>query len=255
MPIYWLNDDKHQFPPADHASEEGVLAVGGDLSTERLLTAYALGIFPWFNEGDPITWWSPDPRMVLFPSELKVSKSMRPYFSQGKYTLSVDKDFEGVMRNCQQPRGMHGGTWITEDMVEAYVRLHELGYAHSVEVWQGDDMVGGLYGVAIGKCFFGESMFTRLSNASKFGFIYMVKMLEALGFWLIDCQQATSHLGSLGARPIHRADFLKIMERNRTQETLRGHWGALSDALMPMVKPFFNTETPFLSRKKLNSVI
>ena len=160
-----------------------------------------------------------------------------------------------MMRNCQQPRGMHGGTWITEDMVEAYVRLHELGYAHSVEVWQGDDMVGGLYGVAIGKCFFGESMFTRLSNASKFGFIYMVKMLEALGFWLIDCQQATSNLGSLGARPIHRADFLKIMDRNRTQETLRGHWGALSDALMPMVKPFFNTETPFLSRKKLNSVI
>lgn len=229
--------------------------MGGDLSPERLLTAYSLGIFPWFNEGDPIAWWSPDPRMVLFPSEMKVSKSMRPYFNQGKYSVSVDKDFEGVMRNCQKPRSMYGGTWITDDMVEAYCRLHELGHAHSVEVWQGDDMVGGLYGVALGRCFFGESMFTRLSNASKFGFIYMVKMLEALGFWLIDCQQESTHLSSLGARPILRADFLKILERNRAQETLLGNWGALSEALQPMVMPFFKAEAPFLSRKKSNSVI
>jgi leucyl/phenylalanyl-tRNA--protein transferase len=255
MPIYWLNDDNCQFPPVEHASGEGILAVGGDLSAERLLTAYSSGIFPWFNEGDPITWWSPDPRMVLFPSELKVSKSMKPYFNQGKYDISVDKDFAGVMRNCQKPRGTYGGTWITEDMVVAYCRLHELGYAHSVEVWQGDDMVGGLYGVALGKCFFGESMFTRLSNASKFGFIYMVKMIEALGFWLVDCQQETSHLQSLGARPIKRADFTRIMERNRNQTTLQGHWGDLSNALKPMVMPFIGAETPFLSIKKSNSFI
>ncbi|MCC6722969.1 MAG: leucyl/phenylalanyl-tRNA--protein transferase [Saprospiraceae bacterium] len=232
MPIYWLSEENLQFPPAELATAEGILAVGGDLSPERLLKAYTKGIFPWFNEGDPITWWSPDPRMVLFPSELKVSKSMRPYFNQGKYELSFDKDFRGVMRNCQQPRSnQYGGTWITNDMVEAYCQLHDLGFAHSVEVWQDDDLVGGLYGVAIGKCFFGESMFSRLSNASKFGFISLVKKLGQLGFWVVDCQQQTQHLGRLGARPIPRADFLAILERNEHEPTLQGNWTWFSERL------------------------
>ncbi len=208
---------------ADH---NGILAVGGDLSPERLLTAYTWGIFPWFNEGEPIIWWSPDPRFVLFPDELKVSKSMRPYFNQKKFTVTLDTQFEAVMRGCQTtPRQwQYGGTWITEDMVAAYVRLHELGYAHSVEVWKAEELVGGLYGVALGKVFFGESMFARETNASKFGFITIVKKLQEKGFQLIDCQQETNHLRSLGARAIDRKEFLAILQKNQAEETLVGRW-------------------------------
>ena len=228
MPVFWLSNENHSFPSPELAVEDGILAVGGDLSPERLLTAYCMGIFPWFNEGDPITWWSPDPRMVLFPSELKIAKSMRPYFNQQKFRVTFDNAFETVMQNCQEPREKQWhGTWITREMLEAYCQLHELGYAHSVEVWKGKELVGGLYGVAIGKCFFGESMFSKVSNASKFGFISLVKKLETLGFWLIDCQQQTRHLGSLGARTIARQDFLVILKKNEQEGSQIGLWSGL----------------------------
>lgn len=225
MPVFQLSKDNIGFPPPELADPGGILAFGGDLSPERLLLAYQMGIFPWYNEEDPILWWSPDPRFVLFPNELKVSKSMRPYFNQKKFELTCDQAFEEVIRDCQAPRdGQHFGTWITEDMVNAYNRLHELGYAHSVEVWQNGEMVGGLYGIALGKCFFGESMFSKVSNASKFGFIILTQKLEKLGFWLIDCQQQTGHLESLGARAIPRRDFLEILKKNEQEVTFKGKW-------------------------------
>lgn len=226
MPVFWLDDESLDFPAPDLATPEGIIAVGGDLSPARLLTAYSEGIFPWFNEGDPILWWSPDPRFVLFPDELVVSRSMRPYFNQKKFQVSFDRNFEGVMRNCQQSNrnGQSGDTWITEDMIQAYVQLHQLGYAHSVEVWQNEELVGGLYGISLGKIFFGESMFAKVSNASKYGFITLVQNLRDKGFVLIDCQQQTQHLGSLGARPIGRKFFLQYLEENKKQETLTGPW-------------------------------
>lgn len=226
MPVFWLDDESLDFPAPELATPEGIIAVGGDLSPERLLTAYSEGIFPWFNEGDPILWWSPDPRFVLFPDELVVSRSMRPYFNQKKFQVTFDRDFEGVMRNCQQSNrnGQSGDTWITEDMIRAYVQVHDMGYAHSVEVWQDEELVGGLYGISMGKIFFGESMFAKVSNASKYGFITLVQKLREKGFILIDCQQQTQHLGSLGARPISRKSFLQSLEENKKQETLTGSW-------------------------------
>jgi leucyl/phenylalanyl-tRNA--protein transferase len=214
MPLFLLSDEELSFPPASLAPPEGLLALGGDLSPERLLLAYRHGIFPWYNEDEPILWWSPDPRFVLFPSELKVSKSMRPYFNQGKFTVTYDRCFEEVMHSCGEiNRKGQDGTWISPDMIEAYTRLHSQGFAHSVEVWQQGTLVGGLYGIALGKVFFGESMFAHVSNASKFGFISLVRQLESNGFQLIDCQQQTQHLGSLGARPIQRREFLHLLTR------------------------------------------
>ena len=226
MPVFWLDDQSLEFPAPELATPEGILAVGGDLSPARLLEAYAGGIFPWFNEGDPILWWSPDPRFVLFPDELVVSKSMRPYFNQKKFQVSFDQDFEGVMRGCQQSNrnGQSGDTWITEDMIQAYVQVHQLGYAHSVEVWQEGNLVGGLYGISLGKIFFGESMFARVSNASKFGFITLVQKLREKGFTLVDCQQQTQHLGIHGAKPISRKSFLNYLQENKKLKTLTGSW-------------------------------
>lgn len=233
MPVFWLSEDHNVFPDPELANEDGVLAVGGDLSPERLLTAYQMGIFPWFNEGDPILWWSPDPRFVLFPDKLKVAKSMRPYFNQRKFDYTLDKDFRAVIHQCQTQRrkGQYGGTWITEEMLEAYCRLHQLGYAHSVEVWQKDELVGGLYGISLGKIFFGESMFTHVSNASKFGFISLVRLLKKLDFQLIDCQQETRHLESLGAENIARETFLDYLEKNKKEPALRGSWSELPEKL------------------------
>lgn len=227
MPVFWLSEDNISFPHPNQANEDGILAVGGDLSPERLLMAYRMGIFPWFNPGDPILWWSPDPRFVLFPKELKVAKSMRPYFNQKKFRVTVDRAFEEVMRACQNQRrkGQLGGTWITENMIEAYTMLHHQGFAHSVEVWKDDFLVGGLYGIAFGNIFFGESMFAQVSNASKFGFISLVQRLEKLGFELIDCQQQTRHLESLGGRCISRSDFLASLGRNREIPERIGNWG------------------------------
>jgi leucyl/phenylalanyl-tRNA--protein transferase len=224
MPIYLLPEDELIFPSPHLANEDGILAVGGDLSPERLLLAYRHGIFPWYNPGEPILWWSPDPRFVLYPSELRISKSMRPYFNQQKFTVSYDQAFPEVMKACQvraaekERRRRAIGSWITRDMLQGYIQLHEMGYAHSVEVWEQDQLVGGLYGLAIGKIFFGESMFTKVSNASKFGFIHLVQKLEADGFALIDCQQKTRHLASLGARSIPRKTFLEELGKYIDQD-------------------------------------
>lgn len=223
MPIYWLSEAHYAFPSTGRAEPDGLLAIGGGLEPERLLEAYRLGIFPWYGPEDPILWWSPDPRAVLFPAELKVSRSMRPYFNQPKFTLSFDCEFESVMRQCAAAREQ---TWISPEMVQAYCRLHEMGYAHSVEVWQEGILVGGLYGLSIGKIFFGESMFAKAPNASKFGFISLVRQLEARGFRLIDCQQETPHLASMGARPIARKVFLEYLRENDAEDTIRGNWGA-----------------------------
>ncbi|PHN05542.1 leucyl/phenylalanyl-tRNA--protein transferase [Flavilitoribacter nigricans] len=231
MPVYLLPDDEILFPPPHLATAEGILAVGGDLSTERLLKAYRNGIFPWFNPGEPILWWSPDPRFVLYPSELRIAKSMRPYFNQQKFKVTFDQAFDRVIKACQvrasesDRRRRAIGSWITKDMITAYTTLHEQGYAHSVEVWEEEQLVGGLYGLAIGKIFFGESMFTQVSNASKFGFISLVKWLEERGFVLVDCQQETRHLASLGARSIPRREFLSWLERFAgAEEPAPGKW-------------------------------
>ena len=208
------------------ADKNGILAIGGDLSPKRLLLAYQKGIFPWFNPEDPIVWWSPNPRFVLYPEKLKVHKSMRPYFNQKKFKVTYDKEFESVMLGCQQAKreGQSGGTWITEDMLEAYIYLHKLGYAHSVEVWKEETLVGGLYGIALGKVFFGESMFAEVSNASKFGFISLVRCLKEEGFSLIDCQQQTQHLASLGAEAIDRDLFLNLLKKNEVEAIGAGKW-------------------------------
>lgn len=225
MPIFWLSEKNLVFPDPELADPEGVLAIGGDLSPQRLLKAYNQGIFPWFGPGDPILWWSPDPRFVLFPAELKVARSMRPYFNQRKFEVTFDQQFETVIRNCAaRYRPGQGGTWITKGMIKGYTRLHEMGYAHSVEVLKDGQLVGGLYGIALGRIFFGESMFTEVSNASKFGFITLVRQLEKRGFRLVDCQQETRHLASLGARSIPRKKFLSYLEKNEREPTLKGSW-------------------------------
>ena len=225
MPVYYLNDDYKAFPNPELTNQDGILAVGGDYTPEWILLAYQHGIFPWSNPNDPILWWCPDPRFVLFPDELKVSKSMRPYFNQKKFEVTFDTQFEQVMRNCMQldRRGQHG-TWISESMIEGYLEVHKLGFAHSVEVWQNEDLVGGLYGIALGNVFFGESMFSKVSNASKFGFITLVRFLQKNNFQLIDCQQETNHLASLGARNISRKEFLKTLKNNDLTTTPRGKW-------------------------------
>lgn len=213
------------FPDPLDTNGDSPACFGGDLSPERLFAAYRLGYFPWFSEGDPILWWHPDPRFVIFPDRLKVSKSMRPYFNQQKYTVRFDTRFEDVMRECQQKyRPGQWGSWITEDLIEGYVSLHEIGIAHCVEVYEGEELVGGLYGLALGKVFFGESMFHHRPNASKFGFISLVRRLSARGFRLIDCQQETAHLASLGGEAISRERFLDLIAPISEEETDRGKW-------------------------------
>jgi leucyl/phenylalanyl-tRNA--protein transferase len=224
MPVFQLQKEC-VFPDPSYAEPEGLLAVGGDLSAERLLTAYATGIFPWFSEEDPILWWSPDPRCVIYPSEVKVSKSMRQVFRKEAFSCTLDHDFGTVIRNCKKtPRKEQDGTWITSDMVKAYEALHKLGYAHSVEVWQDGKIVGGLYGISLGGTFFGESMFSLVSNASKVAFISLLDHLDALSFDIIDCQVPNPHLKSLGARTIPREQFTKVLHRSVKKDTLRGDW-------------------------------
>lgn len=223
MPIYILSDDL-VFPPADRA-EEGIVAIGGDLSADRLLLAYRSGIFPWFSKGEPIVWWSPDPRFVLFPAELKVSRSMAQLLRNRRFQVTFDCDFRHTITECaRRPRPGQPGTWITPGMLEAYTELHRLGHAHSVEIWREGRQVGGLYGVALGRVFFGESMFFKESNASKFGFIILVRELERRGFLVIDCQVETAHLESLGARHIPRRDFLELVRRGVALEGYPGTW-------------------------------
>ncbi|MCK5484705.1 MAG: leucyl/phenylalanyl-tRNA--protein transferase [Desulfobacterales bacterium] len=224
MPVYLLSDNLI-FPSPQLAPQEGLLAVGGDLSQERLLLAYRMGIFPWYSKDEPIMWWSPDPRLVLYPSELKVSKSLKKTIKKRLFQVTVDQAFESVIKACAQSRTrMQEGTWIVNDMIAAYCNLHESGLAHSVETWQAGKLTGGLYGVSLGKCFFGESMFTRTSNASKVAFVALVELLKTLNFNLIDCQVTTAHLLSFGAREIPRTRFLKELEKSLESTTIKNKW-------------------------------
>lgn len=203
-----------EFPPAETANSVGLLAFGGDLSTQRLISAYTQGIFPWYDSSQPILWWSPDPRMVLFPKNLRISKSMRQVLKKDIFQITFNRDFGQVIKNCATaPREGQEGTWITPRMQEAYIELHRLGFSESVEVWQGKELVGGLYGIYLRdkKIFCGESMFSNKSNASKVGFIKLVQKLQAEGVKLIDCQVYTDHLASLGAEEISRSEFLKYL--------------------------------------------
>lgn len=202
-------DHTRSFPPPDLSEPDGLLAIGGDLSTDRLLSAYRQGIFPWY-EGETPLWWCPDPRFVLFPEELKVSKSMKALLRKNTFSFTVDQDFPSVIRACKAtPRRDQEGTWITDEVERAYTSLHNLGYAHSAETWAEGQLVGGLYGMRLGRVFFGESMFSRVSNASKFAFISYVQQLRTEGVALIDCQVHTAYLESLGARMIPRRAFLE----------------------------------------------
>jgi leucyl/phenylalanyl-tRNA--protein transferase len=223
--IPWL-DGAAPFPPVESALRRpnGLLCAGGDLSPERLLDAYRHGIFPWFSEGEPILWWSPDPRMVLFPEELKVSRSLARTLRRGQYEVRLDTAFAGVIRECGQPRPGQDGTWITPQMQQAYVRLHELGHAHSVETWIEGRLAGGLYGLAIGRAFYGESMFSRVTDASKIALAHLARYLERHGFAVIDCQMRTAHLASLGAREIRRRELLSGLETWTLEGQGPGKW-------------------------------
>jgi leucyl/phenylalanyl-tRNA--protein transferase len=224
MPVYNLPDELI-FPPPLLASKEGLLAVGGDLSLKRLLLAYRLGIFPWYSEGEPILWWSPDPRLVLYPDELKVSRSLNKVIRKATFKVTMDCAFEKVITECARVRVENQeGTWIVSEMAQAYCRLHEAGYAHSVETWMNGRLAGGLYGVSLGKCFFGESMFTRITNASKVALVALVNWVKDLDFAFIDCQIATSHLIRFGAREISRVRYLDELSQALTAPTLRGQW-------------------------------
>ncbi|MCH2043093.1 MAG: leucyl/phenylalanyl-tRNA--protein transferase [Saprospiraceae bacterium] len=222
--MYWL--DKHLiFPHPQYADAEGLLAIGGDLSLSRLLLAYENGIFPWFNEGDPILWWSPDPRFILYPSSVKVSKSMKRIVRKRYFEIRYDTAFIQVLDACASiPRRGQEGTWLIEEMKEAYIELHENGLAHSVEAWLDGELVGGLYGVSLGRCFFGESMFAKVSNASKACLIDLGQQLAQLDFLLIDCQIHTTHLERMGGEYMDRDDFLAILEKNKSLPTLKGKW-------------------------------
>jgi leucyl/phenylalanyl-tRNA--protein transferase len=224
MPVYRLSQELI-FPSPHLASHEGLLAVGGDLSVNRLLLAYSLGIFPWYSEGEPILWWSPEPRLVLYPDELKISRSLKKVIKQAEFRITIDNAFEKVIRECARVRlENHEGTWIVDEMISAYCRLHASGFAHSVEAWKDDRLAGGLYGVSLGKCFFGESMFTRVTNASKVAFVALANHLQSLCFALIDCQITTAHLIRFGAREISRARYLEELQSALDAPTLQGRW-------------------------------
>lgn len=213
MTVFRLSPRGHGFPPPHLAEPDGLLAVGGDLSAERLLAAYAAGIFPWYGPETPILWWSPNPRCVLLPKDLHVPTSLRRVLNAGRFTFTVNNAFGEVIRHCASaPRPGQTGTWIVPDMIDAYTRLHELGCAYSVEAWQDDSLVAGFYGVALGRAFFGESMFTTVPDASKAAFVWFVRHLRSLGFILVDCQQTTAHMLRFGAQEMERKTFLKLLD-------------------------------------------
>ena len=235
MTIPWLGEND-PFPPVEGALRDpnGLLAAGGDLSPRRLLDAYVRGIFPWFGEDDPVLWWSPDPRTILRLHELHVSRSLRRTIRSGRYTVTLDMAFDQVMAGCAAPRGDEAGTWITAEMTEAYQQLAVMGYAHSVETWSDGRLVGGLYGVAVGCMFFGESMFSWRSDASKVALAGLVGQLRRWGFELIDCQMATAHLASLGAREIPRAEFLTDVTRLIHRPAVASPWVLEKDLLVTL---------------------
>jgi leucyl/phenylalanyl-tRNA--protein transferase len=224
MPVYWLGK-KMAFPPPDHAEPEGLLAVGGDLSPERLLLAYRMGIFPWYTDEQPILWWSPDPRLILEPSSVHISRRMSQTLRKEIHKVTFDLAFRDVIHACAASRRKRGeGTWITSEMEDAYVALHEAGYAHSVECWFEGELAGGVYGVSLGRCFFGESMFHRQRDASKVALVGLALKLQAWGFDMIDAQVTSKHLLSLGAREIPRREFLLRLERALEYPTRKGKW-------------------------------
>lgn len=226
----WLEaDDRFEFPDPRGASPEGIVCSGGNLSPGMLLSAYSQGLFPWFNDDDPILWWSPDPRFALLPEELHVSATMKKLLKKRRFELRVDSAFEAVIRACARtPRRGQRGTWITDDMVDGYLRLHELGYAHSAEAWLDGELAGGLYGVALGSAFFGESMFSLAPDASKTAFIPFVRALAARGCSLIDSQVRTDHVASLGGREMAREEYLDRLRAALAAPTPRGSWAGLS---------------------------
>ncbi|GIV32723.1 MAG: leucyl/phenylalanyl-tRNA--protein transferase [Chitinophagales bacterium] len=233
MPIFDFNRG-YPFPDPRLAHPSGIVGFGGSLEPGRLLQAYRMGIFPWYSEGDPIIWWSPDPRMVLYPDEIKISHSMRKVLKDGYFRITFDICFRDVIRGCrEQPRPGQNSTWITPEMTNAYTQLHDMGYAHSVEVWLDDRLAGGLYGVSLGSYFSGESMFSRVSNASKAGLIVLAKTLQKQGFAMIDCQTYTPHLASMGARHISRQQFLKELQACLTGRTLAGSWQQMKPVCYP----------------------
>lgn len=215
----WLSSDHVEFPDVELALDEpdGLLAAGGALTPDWLLTAYRRGIFPWYSDGQPILWWSPNPRMVLFPEEIRIRRSLAKRLRNAGFDVTLDRDFAAVIKACATSRAYREGTWITADMQSAYLTLHDLGYAHSVEVWHQHSLVGGLYGVALGNIFFGESMFSRESDASKVALVHLARHLQARGGGLIDCQMHTEHLARMGARDIARRDFIDYLDRYARQ--------------------------------------
>lgn len=224
MPVFRLSAEPI-FPDPELAEPDGLLAVGGDLSLKRLLRAYGVGIFPWYSEGTPILWWSPDPRLVLLPDELHVSRSLRRTLRSSRYAVRSDTAFEQVIRCCaEKTRPGQDGTWIVPEMVEAYLALHHHGYAHSIEAWEGDTLAGGLYGVSLGAVFFGESMFADRADASKVAFATLIEWLRAREFELVDCQVTTTHLVRFGAREMCRREFLDRLVLALERPTMRGNW-------------------------------
>lgn len=218
-------DHKNTFPDPNNATQEGLLAIGGDLSPERVLKAYAKGIFPWYSEGQPILWWSPNPRLIMKPNELKVSKSLQKTIDKKKFQVTFDKDFISVIEHCSAvKRKGQDETWITQEMIHAFIRLHHLGFAHSVETYYDKKLVGGLYGLSIGKAFFGESMFHKMNDASKVAYYYLVQKLISWDFLFIDAQVETDHLISLGAKLIHRNKYLEMLTFALDNPTQKGKW-------------------------------
>ena len=232
MPIYKLTEDPQLFPSVELAEADGLLAIGGDLSPERLLAAYSRGIFPWYSEDQPLMWWYLRPRCVVRPQEIQVSKSMRRLMRSTKWKVTMDKDFSGVIHACKNiRRSDQDGTWITGDLERSMIRLHELGHAHSVEVWEGDNLVGGLYGLCVDRLFCGESMFARQSNASKVALVELCRHVSLLGYELIDCQQVTDHLLSMGADVMSHDDFQVVLSRQRTDVGKVSLWSAYSPSV------------------------
>lgn len=230
---YWIDPDSPEidFPDVETAMHEpdGLLAIGGDLSEDRLLNAYRHGIFPWYGPGQPILWWAPDPRLVLPPEKLHVSHSLAKTIRKKKFTVTLDKDFPGTISACAAPRDAQAGTWITPDMTAAYTDLHRAGYAHSVECWHDGELAGGLYGVALGRIFFGESMFARVTDASKIALVTLSRQLQRWDFSMIDCQVHTAHLESLGATTISRMAFSRILERETAIQATNRNWALDAD--------------------------
>jgi len=225
------HDKSYRFPNVEQAFQEpnGLLAIGGDLAPERILSAYRQGIFPWFSHDQPILWWSPDPRMILLPERLRISRSLKKTIRKNLFSVTYDQAFAQVIYHCAQPRAKQAETWITNEMMQAYATLHKLGHAHSFETWQNNELVGGLYGIGIGKVFFGESMFSYATDASKVAFVHAVNTLQQWGYELIDCQVASEHLESLGAFNISRQEFIRYLQHLTGQTTDTNAWLAKTE--------------------------